>query len=478
MLYDVFVIGAGITGSMIARELSRYELSVAIIDKENDIGNVTSNANSAIIHSGYDPLPGTLKAKLNVLSNPLFDKICEDLDVSFSRIGSLTVAIEDSQLPLLKELENRSKENGVDVTLLNGDQVKQLEPNINPNVKGALLAPTCGIINVFELTTHAMENAVDNGVICYLDEEVLSIDKESDHYVIKTNKHTFEARVIINAAGLGCEKISRMVYDVDWHLTPRKGEYFLISHQVHDLVRHVVFPLPSEKGKGILVSLTTSGDYIVGPSSEPSDADDVSTDPKTLENIKEQGSSLIFNIPFSSSIRTFAGVRPTTTRHDFIIETIPGQDHFIQACGIESPGIASSPMIAKMVVDLVGNVLSMKEKKNFNPKIRKHIHFNSLSLEEKNKLIEKDKDFGKIVCYCEHITLGEIKDELSRSTPPKTIKAVKRRTRAGMGNCQGGYCSSTILFYLAKYFNELPTDIKYDKDDSNVLLKKVKANDQ
>ena len=474
-MYDVFIIGAGVTGSMIARELSRYQLSVAIIDRENDVGNVTSNANSAIIHSGYDPLPGSLKAKFNVSSNPLFDKLCEELDVSFSRIGSLTVAVEDKQLPLLKELENRSKINGVPVSLLSSEEVKKMEPNINQNVKAALFAPTCGIINVFEYVTHAMENAVDNGVTCYLDEEVVAIRNKDGHYEIETNKRKFESKVVINAAGLGAEKISRLVYDVDWHITPRKGEYYLISHDVQNLVNHVLFPLPSEKGKGILVSLTTSGDYIVGPSSEPSEIDDVSCDPLTLKNIKEQGLTLVSNIPFNKSIRNFAGVRATTSRHDFIIESIPGQDRFIEVCGIESPGIASSPMISKYVVEeLVSKVLPLKEKKDFNPCVRKHIRFRGLSKEEKNKLIAQDKDFGKVVCYCEQITLGEIKDELHRSVPPTTVKGVKRRTRAGMGNCQGGYCSSTILFYLAKYFDYKPDEIKWDKDNSNILIKKVK----
>ena len=280
--YDVLIIGAGVTGAMIARNLSKYDLKVALLDKENDVGNLTSNANSAIVHSGYDPVPGTNKAKFNVAGNAMFDKICEELDVKFQRVGSLTVALYDEQLPILKELEERSKQNGVPVELLSAEEVKKLEPNINPCVKGALLAPTAGIVDVFNFVVHAVENAVDNGVKLFLNEEVVSIKKDGEYHVIKTKKGEFCAKIVINAAGCFADKIAEMVEPIDWKITPRKGEYFVLDHYKEGLVNHVIFPLPSEKGKGILVTMTTSGNYLVGPSSELTlDPSDYQTDPPT-----------------------------------------------------------------------------------------------------------------------------------------------------------------------------------------------------
>ena len=365
--YDVIVIGAGVTGAMISRNLARYDIKVALLDKENDVGNLTSNANSAIIHSGYDPVPGTNKAKFNVLGNKMFDKICEELDVTFARVGSLTVALYDEQLPILKDLEKRSHENGVEVKLLSADEVKKMEPNINPNVKGALFAPTAGIIDVFNFVVHAVENAIDNGVELFLNQEVISITKKDDLYIVKTNKREFITKMVINAAGCYADKIAEMVEPIDWKITPRKGEYFVLDHYQAGLVNHTIFPLPSEKGKGILVTMTSSGNYLVGPSSEPvEEKDDYRTDPITLAEVKRQALEMVPSIPFMHMIRVFAGNRPTCTRHDFVIEYSKKDKYFINVGGIESPGFVSSPAIGEYVVEeLVKPVLSMKEKANY-----------------------------------------------------------------------------------------------------------------
>ncbi len=248
-MYDVLIIGAGVTGAMIARNLAKYQLSVALLDKENDVGNLTSNANSAIIHSGYDPVPGTLKAKFNVLGNKMYDQVAEELDVHFFRVGSLTVAIYDEQLPVLKDLAKRSEENGVPVQILSADEVKKMEPNINPEVKGALFAPTAGIIDPFNLVVHAVENAVDNGVKLFLNEEVVNITKTKDKFLVLTKKTQFEAKIVINAAGAFSDKIAAMFEPIDWHIIPRKGEYFVLDHFAPGFVNHTIFPLPSEKGK-------------------------------------------------------------------------------------------------------------------------------------------------------------------------------------------------------------------------------------
>ena len=473
--FDVLITGAGVTGAMIARNLAKYDVKVALLDKENDVGNLTSNANSAIIHSGYDPVPGTNKAKFNVLGNKMFDQICEELDVNFYRVGSLTVALYDEQLPLLKQLEERSKQNGVEAKLLNAEEVKKLEPNINPEVKGALLAPTAGIIDVFNFVVHAVENAVDNGVQLFLNEEVQSIEKEGEYYKIQTKKEVFYSKIVINAAGCFADKIAQMVEPIDWAITPRKGEYFLLDHYAEGLVNHTIFPLPSKKGKGVLVSQTSSGNYIVGPSSELADPDDVSTDGETLGNIRRAASLMVPSIPFNQTIRVFAGERATCTRHDFIIEYSKSDKNFINVAGIESPGLASSPAIAEYVVEtLIRPLITLKSNPKYNPCVKKYHRMFYLSEEEKLQAIKENPHYGEIICNCEHISLGEIEDALSRSCPPVSIKGVKRRTRAGYGKCQGGFCQPRVLMLLAKHYGVSPIKIPLAEDGSYIIDHEIK----
>ena len=475
-MYDVIIIGAGITGTLIARELSKYNLSVAVLEKCNDVGNATTNANSAIIHSGYDPVPGTLKAKFNALGNPMYDQLTKELDVPFYRLGSLTVAIYDSQVDMLKELAERSKINGVEVKLLNKEETLALEPNINPEVKASLFAPTCGIIDPFNLTVRAMENAIDNGVNLHLSQEVIGIKKVDDHYEIQTNRGEFAAKIVINAAGNYADKIAAMVEPIDWNITPRKGEYFVLDHYKAGLVNRTIFPLPSEKGKGILVSVTTSGNYIVGPSSEPiQDKDDVSTDAETLRNVRAQATDLVPGIPFNQVIRTFSGNRPSCSRHDFIIEYAKSDNNFINVAGIESPGIASSPAIAQYVVnELVKPLIKLEENKNFNPCVRPVHRLYNAMLEGDYSYINEHENYSEVICSCEKVTLGEIMDQLNRSCPPHSVKGLKRRTRAGFGKCQGGFCQPRIVLLLAKFYGVSPLDIPLDDEGSNILLEKVK----
>lgn len=474
--YDILIIGAGVTGAMIARNLSKYDIKVTLLDKENDVGNLTSNANSAIVHSGYDPVPNTNKAKFNVLGNKMFDQICDELDVNFERVGSLTVALYDEQLPLLKELEERSKQNNVHVELLDAEQVKKMEPNINPDVKGALFAPTAGIVDVFNFVVHAVENAVDNGVELFLNQEVQSITKQDNFYLVKTNKGEFLSKIVINAAGCFADKIAEMVEPIDWKITPRKGEYFVLDHYKAGLVNHVIFPLPSEKGKGILVTMTTSGNYLVGPSSELVDEkDDYSTDGPTLSNVRKQATDMVPSIPFNQVIRVFSGNRPTCTRHDFVIEYSKKDKYFINVGGIESPGFVSSPAIGEYVVEeLVRPLISLKEKNNYNPRVKRYHRLYNAMMANDYSFINEHEDYGQIICNCEKVTLGEILDVLSRSCPPHSVKALKRRTRAGFGKCQGGFCQPRVVLLLAKHYGISPMDVSYDGEFSKILLSKVK----
>ncbi len=474
-IHDVLIIGAGVTGTMIARELSKYLLDVVILDKNNDAGDATSSANSAIIHSGYDPEPGSLKAKFNVLGNAKYPELVKQLDVPFIQCGSLTIAIEDEQLPVLKELAERSKINGVEVKLLNKEEVLKMEPNINPEVKGALFAPTAGIIDPFNLVVHAMENAIDNGVTFLRNHAVTGITKQGENYLVHTNKGALLAKVVINAAGVHSDDIAKMVEPIDWAITPRKGEYFLLDHYAEGLVNHTIFPLPSKKGKGVLVSQTSSGNYIVGPSSELANPDDVSTDGETLGNIRKAASLMVPSIPFNQTIRVFAGERATCTRHDFIIEYAKSDKHFINVAGIESPGLASSPAIAEYVVEeLVRPLITLVSNPKFNPCIKPYHRMHYLSEEEQLQAIKENPEFGEIICNCEHISLGEIKEALSRSCPPVSIKGVKRRTRSGYGKCQGGFCQPKVLMILAKHYGVSPTKIPLAEEGSYIIDHEIK----
>lgn len=475
-MHDVLIIGAGITGTLIARKLSRYQLDIVVLEKSNDVGNKTTSANSAIIHSGCDPEPGTNKAKFNILGNPMFDELTKQLDVKFQRNGSLTVALLDEQLDSLSLLEDRSKLNGVPYKRLTKEEALEMEPRLSRNVKSALFFPTAGIIDPFNLCVHGMENAIDNGVQLFLNQEVVSISKSNGIYIVKTKSDEFSTKIVINAAGNYADVIAQMIEPIDWHLTPRKGEYFILDRLEKDFLKHTIFPLPSKKGKGVLVSPTTSDNYIVGPSSEVIiNRDDYSTDGPTLQSVRQQALSMVPEIPFGKVIRVFSGLRPSSSRHDFIIEYAKTDKCFINVAGIESPGLVSSPAIAKYVVeDLVKPLLTLKPKKEFNPYVRPYLQLNEMSDEEKNLLVKKNPEYGQLICNCEKVTLGEINDILSRSCPPHSIKGVKRRTRAGFGRCQGGFCQPKIVFLLANHFGISPLEVPLDDNDSPIIVSRIK----
>jgi len=476
LMEDIIIIGGGAVGAFVARSLSRYELKVLVLEKENDVGDATSMANSAIVHSGYDPVPGTKKAHFNVEGNRMFPKLCEELDVEFEQCGSITLAIEDKQLPMLEELRKRGELNGVPVELLSGEEVLRREPNVTPEVKAGLLCPTAGIVNPFTLVAHAFENALDNGVKLHLGEGVTDVKKVGDHFEAKTDKGTYQAKVVINCAGVKSQEIAAMVDDITWTVNPRKGEYFVLDHFKPGFVNAVLFPLPSEKGKGVLVTHTTSGNYLVGPSSEwVEDKDDHSTDSLTLANVRSQATSMVPNIPFREQIRVFAGLRATPSTHDFIIEESVHTPGFINCAGIESPGLVSSPAIGEYVATkLVGKILPLKEKASYNPRIKKYVVMSRLSQQEKQRVIKENPHYGEMICNCEKVSLGEIEDVLSRSLPCLTIKAVKKRTRAGFGKCQGGFCQPKVLFLLAKRLGISPLEVLYDRNGSEILDKESK----
>lgn len=479
-LYDFVIIGAGLSGAFIARDLSRYQTKVLVLEQESDVGNKTTSANSALIHSGYDPVPGTLKAKLNVLGNAMYDEVCQDLNVKFIRTGSLTLAEKEEDLKVLEELQKRGIKNGVTTEIITGLRLFALEPNLSKNFIGALYAPTCGIIDPFLLTVNLIENAVDNGVKLHLNEKVIGIKSVRDVFQVLTPKNTYFTRFIINAAGVMVADIENLLDTPTYFISPRKGSYFVFDHFDDNFLKHVLFPLPSDKGKGIVLTPTYSGNYLAGPDSNfTDDFDDLSTDKQAMAYIKDRAKKTLPNIPLGKIIREFSGLRATPSGGDFILGPLKNYPHFINVAGIESPGLAAGPAISQYVIEnFILPQFPLKKKSNFNPKIRPSIDFKTMNEAEINALIKQHPSFGHMVCRCEKVSAGQILDALSRSCPPHTFKALKKRVRTGFGRCQGGFCQPFVLKIMADYYNMAITQIDYDQTDTPILKKALGEDDE
>lgn len=472
--YDVIIVGAGVIGATIARNLSKYKIKTLVLEKNNDVGDETSCANSAIVHSGYDPHPGTLKAELNVKGCEMFTKVCEELDVEMERIGSLTVATNEEEEETLEKLLINGQENGADVRIVEQDELRKMEPFITKKATKALYAKDAGIINPFELVVALMENAIDNGVILHLEEEVIDIKKASSGFIVKTNNKEYDTIVVVNCAGVNSDIINNYVSDKKEVIKPRKGEYYVLDHFNEPYVTHTLFSVPSSKGKGVLVSPTTHGNFLIGPSSEfVGSRDDKGTDSLTLKEVLNQAYRLVDEVPMQHLIREFSGLRAYHESNDFVINSpVPG---FINMLGIQSPGLASSPAIGEKAVMMIKEVLRLEEKKDFNPRRRPLYRINKLSLEERDELIKRDPRFGQMVCRCEQVSMGEVIDAIHRSCGATTIKGVKKRVRPGFGKCQGGFCEPLIMKILCDELGKTPLDISYSNKGSYILLEKTKG---
>lgn len=473
-MFDVIIIGAGVIGCSIARTLSKYNLNTLVLEMNSDVGDETSSANSAIVHSGYDPHPHTLKAKFNVLGNRLFPTLCKELDVEFEKIGSLTIASTIEEVEILNELKENGDANGVETRIIDRDELFKMEPFATKKAMKALYAADAGIVNPFELCVALMENAMDNGVKLSLNEEVVDIKKNNDYFKIKTNKTNYEAKVVVNAAGINSDFINNLVSSKKEKVLPRKGEYYVLDHFLEDYVSHTLFAVPSSKGKGILVTKTTHGNYLIGPSSEFSlDKDDKDTDKETLNNVIKEAYRLVDYIPLDKVIREFSGVRCFHESNDFVINQ--PVDGFINFLGIQSPGLASSPAIARECEQMISKLIPLEINKNYNPYRRKVIRMNKLSIEERNEIIKKDSRYGRIICRCEKISLGEVIDCIERNCGATTIKGVKKRCRPGFGKCQGGFCEPLVLEILSKELGKNPLEIRYANKDSYILKEETKV---
>ena len=453
-MYDVAIIGAGVVGGMIARKLASYRLKLVVIEKAHDVATGATAANSAIVHAGFDAKEGSLKAKLNVKGSEMMAQVCAELGVKYRNNGSIVIGFNDEDAATLKTLYERGVKNGVKgLELLNAEQVHALEPNLSKNVTCALHAPTGSIVCPYELTFAAIGNAMDNGAELLLDSEVTNIRAENGRYVITAGGREIEARYVVNAAGLYTDAIAAMVGDTSFTVHPRRGEYVLLDKELGSLVSHTIFRTPSKMGKGILVSPTVDGNLLTGPTSvDIEDKENKATTPEGLARVMKEAGENVDGIRFGATITSFCGLRAVGSTGDFIINN--PRHGFVNVAGIESPGLSSAPAIAEYVADLLAkNGLDEKPDPKFDPH-REALHaFREMSMEEKNAVIAKDPAYGRVICRCETVTEGEILHAIRTNPKPRDLDGVKRRTRAQMGRCQGGFCSPYIVELLAKELN-------------------------
>ena len=474
-MYDVAIIGAGVVGGMIARTLSAYDLKICILEKESDVATGASKANSAIVHAGFDAENGSLKAKLNVEGSKMMKKVAEELGVKYKNNGSLVIGFNEEDRNTIEELLKRGNENGVEgLRIVEKEELKTLEPNLSDEVLCALYAPTGAIVCPYELTVAAVGNAMDNGADLKTAFEVSEIKEIEKGYEIFSSKDSIKAKFIVNAAGMFSDCVASLVGDNSFKITPRMGEYILLDKECGNMVSHTIFRTPSKMGKGILVTPTVDGNLLTGPTSvNITDKEDTKTTQEGFGKIIKEANENVKGIPYNKTITSFCGLRAAGDTGDFIINS--PKAGFINVAGIESPGLSASPAIALMVKDILKEQgLVLTEKEDFNP-IRKPMHyFKDADIKEKNEIIKKDKSFGRIICRCESVTEGEILEAIRTNPKPTDLDGVKRRTRAQMGRCQGGFCTPYIMKLLAEEMNIPYEEVTKNGGNSKLITGKTK----
>ncbi|MBA7497602.1 L-2-hydroxyglutarate dehydrogenase [subsurface metagenome] len=486
MKVDVLIIGGGVIGASIARELSRFNINIILLEKEDDVAMGTSKGNSGIIHAGYNADFRTPKGQLNIKSNSRFDKLCQDLKVRFKRIGSLVVGFTEEDLKKLRELKKNGKKNGLkNLEIITGDRLFELEPNLNPQAKHALYTPSAGIISPYKFTIALADNAVINGVKVLLETEAKDIRIEEKQVCgVVTDRGLIETRVIINAAGLYADEIAKTAGD-SFKISPLKGEYQLFDKQWGNLVNHILFPIPTKLSKGILVAPTVHGNLLIGPNScRVKEKDDLSTTKAGIKEVHTGARKLIPHLPHQDLINSFAGLRADIEgRDDFVIEASKKIRGFINVAGIESPGLSSAPAIAEMVSGILKEVaqeispqLELNCKDDFietlpeQPKFADYLDKTG----EWQEIVEKDADYGEIICRCEKVSKGEMLGAIHQPVPARSLDAIKRRVRAGMGRCQGGFCSPKVLKILSEELKISTLSINKKGRGSEILTTKTK----
>lgn len=475
-MYDVLVIGCGITGAAAAFELSKYKLKVGILERENDVAQGATKANSAILHAGYDPEPGSLMARLNVRGVELARELCDKLDVPYEPCGSLVVAFSEKDKATLEELYRRGEANGVpDMKLLSGEEARALEPELAPTVVGALWAPSAAICSPWELCLALAETAVRNGAEIRLECAVTGLERAGEGWLVHTSQGDLETRYVVNAAGVAADEVHDMAAPHAFTIHPGRGQYFLMDKSEGERLSRVIFQCPDENGKGVLVSPTVHGNLIVGPNSELVEGEDIATTADGLAYVRETAKKSVPTIDFRASIRNFAGVRAKADGGDFIIREPEGAPGFFDLAGICSPGLSSAPAIAEYAVELMGQAgLSLEKKEDFICE-RHRVRFKELSPLEKAELVQKEPAYGRVVCRCETVTEGEILACLKAPIPPRSVDGVKRRVNAGMGRCQGGFCGPRVVELLARELDLSRGEVVQDKAGTWLLAHETKG---
>lgn len=450
-MFDVAVIGAGVVGGLVARELTRYNLSVCLIEKNSDVALGSTRANSAIVHAGFDAKEGSLKARLNVRGSEMMEDVCRELGVKYRRNGSLVVGFSSEDRATLEGLLERGRANGVrDLALLDRDEVRALEANIGEGVTCALEAPTGAIVCPYELCMAAIGNAMDNGAVLERNFEVKSIKYVNNCYKIHSDNSVIEARYVVNCAGIYSDKIAEMAGEGGFTVHARRGEYMLLDRECGELVSHTIFRCPSKMGKGILVSPTVDGNLLLGPTAEDiEDKEDTKTTAEGLASVRAKASEQVRGVNFGKVITSFTGLRSVGSTGDFIINS--NGRGFINAAGIESPGLSASPAIAEYIADMLRHEgCELVPNPDFVGARRPMHYFRELDREGKNRVIAEHPEYAHVVCRCETVTEGEILEAIRTNPTPTDVDGVKRRTRATMGRCQGGFCTPYIIELLAR----------------------------
>lgn len=480
-MVDIVIIGAGVIGCAVARQLSKYDLEIVVIEKQADIAMGSSGANSGIIHAGYDCKPGSLMAELNVRGNELYDKLQCELEIPLQRIGSLVLAFNEKDLIRIEQLYQQGVKNGVNnMEILNQDEVREIEPEVSQEVIGALFASIAGITCPYEVSVALLENAVMNGVKAVFEQKVIGIERsETSTFNVVTTKEIIETKQIINCAGLYADDISQLAKAETYKIIPRKGEYCLFDKNSGHQAKHVLFQPPSEMGKGILVTPTVDHNLLIGPNAvNIKDKEDTSSTAQGLSEIKKKALRSIPTLNQREIIRVFSGLRATMEKHDFVIEESKKQPNFIHAAGICSPGLSAAPAIAERIESIIAAKRSLVAKEDYQPNRKAIPRFNELPEDEQIKLIQQDKRYGKIVCRCETITEGEIVEAIHRPIPAITIDGIKRRTRAGMGRCQGGFCTPRIMEIVSRETNQSMDQITKRGENSKIVSGRIKEGER
>ena len=471
-MFDVAIIGAGVNGALLARKLSQYDINVLVIEKGNDIASGSSKANSAVVHAGYDPEPNTLKAQLNVKGAKMMKELCNEIDVPYKSYPTLVVAFAEDQINALYELKERGEINGVDnIKIIDKDELKKIEPLISDDAVAALYVDSA-LVSPYKLAIAAAEVAALNGVKFVFNHEVKKIEYVDDCFIIDND---IQAKYIINCAGCGSSKIASLIGDNSFEIIPRRGEYMLYDKSSL-CVNNIIFTVPTENGKGVLVLPTVDGNMLVGPdASKVDNENEKETSIEGLDFVLKNGKNIIPSLNTRGVISQFAGVRATPTTKDFVIKKSEYNDKFLHVAGIESPGLASSPAICEYAFEIFKIMgIKLNEKENAVMTRKACPHFASLSTEEQKELIKSNSLFGHIICRCETITEAEIVDAIHRPLGARTIDGVKMRTRAGMGRCQGGFCSPKVAEILARELNVSLENITKKGQESYILVGKTK----